>query len=213
MRWIVRFHNKQRFQELALAGVVSALGVSTVVGCGDNTEFGKHKYGSKLQLPAAYCEDMKDKTKRSPPVSSPSWIRRTLATLRIMPLPVPRLIVKGDQAFCMERRALKKRQEDEIAMQELVAGALQARERDPHKLKALNDRALELAYGEGMTLEKREEFVQVRESNSTGLKYFGRDLRKNLILYTTRAIGALKCLRSDTAALDTPTPCLTKLYS
>ena len=108
------------------------------------------------------CESLEPKTKPEPiPSSRPSWIRRSLASLKILSLPVPRVLVQGDPAFRMDPRLLQKRQQDEIEMQNLVRGAIQSQQRSPTALQALNDKCLELAYGEGVTLKKRQDFVHV----------------------------------------------------
>ncbi|CAB9527109.1 expressed unknown protein [Seminavis robusta] len=91
----------------------------------------------------------------------PSWLRRTLASLRLSSLPIPRLIVPGDPAFVMDPRLLQKRQDDEIQMQELVRTAIASREhrKNPKALQELNDKCLELAYGEGVTMKIRQDFI------------------------------------------------------
>ena len=118
------------------------------------------------------CEETNKETSKDQPTTTqtgklssatihkqPSWMRRTLAYLHIKRLPMPRLLAKGDPVFRMDPRLLQKRQEDELKMQNLVRGALQ--ERNPETLKALNQKCLELAYGEDVTLKNRQDFVHV----------------------------------------------------
>ena len=112
----------------------------------------------------AECEEIRSKKDdqvgiTGPTPSRPSWTSSTLAFLRIRALPIPRRIVKGDPALKMNPKLVQKRQQDEAKMQELIRGALQ--ERDPKNLQALNDKCLELAYGEGVTLKTRQDFVHV----------------------------------------------------
>jgi hypothetical protein len=112
----------------------------------------------------AACEDQrkkKSKPQNSIATGRPLWIRRTLAWLRLASLPLPRLLVKGDPAFVMDTRLLQRRQEDEVKMQNLVRGAIAAQERNPKALQDLNDQCLELAYGEGVTMKIRQDFVHV----------------------------------------------------
>jgi hypothetical protein len=62
----------------------------------------------------------------------------------------------------MEPKLLQKRHEDERKLQDLVRVAIAAQERhDPKTLQDLNDQCLELAYGEGVTMKTRQDFVHV----------------------------------------------------
>ena len=88
-------------------------------------------------------------------------MRRMLAWLRLTSLPLPRVLVKGDPAFAMNATLLRKRQEDDIKMKELVLDAISNQERDPKVLQDLNDKCLELAYGDGVTMKIRQDFVHV----------------------------------------------------
>ena len=149
------------WRTIAFAGSASFI-VTTSTFCSrlDSQDEAK-RTRSCTRFPAVHCEAINEEPRSVPRVSIPSFFRRTLATLYIKALPLPRLIVKGDPAFRMDKRLLKRRRDDEKLMQELILGALQRQERDPEKLKELNDKALEIAYGEGMTLKQREDFVQV----------------------------------------------------
>lgn len=92
----------------------------------------------------------------------PSWIRRTLGYLKASSLPIPRLIVRGDPVFRMDPKLLQKRQDDEVVMQYLVRSAVEGGQaRDPKALQELNDKCLALAYGDGVTMKSRQDFVHV----------------------------------------------------
>lgn len=154
------FGNARRQQITFAAGTTV-----TLLGCchdhqGNGYEVSSSPSSNLWKNKVVLCETISEDPRVSSAVNRPpSWLRRSLAMLHIKALPVPRLIVPGDPIFSMDKSLLRKRHEDEVALQGLVMGALRNQERDPEKLAALNEKALQIAYGEGMTIRKREDFV------------------------------------------------------
>lgn len=152
----IRIHDGERLLRLVAAGTASALLTSTFYTKSHpnrNDDAWRTRWTTTCEQAAAPSEP-------TLPSSRPSWIRRSLAFLRVASLPEPRLLFPGDPAFRMDPGLLKKRQQDEVEMQTMIRSALQAQKgRNPKALQDLNDKCLELAYGKGVTLKHRQDFV------------------------------------------------------
>mgnify|MGYP000190095315 CR=1 FL=1 len=172
------YHHHDKLRQVVTAGSLSAVAVACIYtkeggafplqynnNCTAAASSSSRRSNMMIgRVAVTECEDIRSKRddqggNTGPTPSRPSWTSRTLAFLRIRALPIPRRIVKGDPALKMNPKLIQKRQQDEENMQELIRGALQ--ERDPKNLQALNDKCLELAYGEGVTLKTRQDFVHV----------------------------------------------------
>ena len=91
-------------------------------------------------------------------VTPPSWIRKEVLARIGIPLPTPRVLKKGDPALKIPKRALDRRQKDEIRMLQLLETA-PAMKGDPEKLKKLGSEIFEVTYGKGVTPQLREDFL------------------------------------------------------
>ena len=91
-------------------------------------------------------------------VTPPSWIRKEVLARIGIPLPTPRVIKKGDPALKLPKRALGRRQKDEMRMLELLETA-KSMNGDPEKLKKLGSEIFEVTYGKGVTPQLREDFL------------------------------------------------------
>lgn len=112
-------------------------------------------------IPKVSCEERKTDTFDSE-IQSLSWWRRTLAATRLVSLPLPRRLVRGDPAFedGAFRRGLQRRRRDEEALRALQSEAVQARNsRDPERIQAVFRKISAIAYGKGVTPQMREDFV------------------------------------------------------
>ena len=91
----------------------------------------------------------------------PSWIRRTLAYLRLASLPLPRVILKHDPDLMLPQRRIRERQ---WADEELRNVQLQIRtaleQGDQKRVGTLLKRSYELLYGPGVLPQDRQSFLE-----------------------------------------------------
>ena len=106
------------------------------------------------------CEATRPSTteKITSPITSPSWIRRSLLAPIGIPLPTPRLLTPKDPALKLPKRFIQRRQKDEQRMVQLLEKAPSLRG-DPEKIKALGEEVFEVTYGKGVTAQIREDFL------------------------------------------------------
>ncbi len=118
---------------------------------------------------------------------SPSWLRRTLASLHLTSLPMPRRLLPSDSVFndSTLQQGLRRRERDEEALRVLQLEAIAASEnRDPEAVRVVYHKICEIAFGKGVTPQIREDFVMVRKY----LQY--------VTLYVLRSLWCIGCHRN-----------------
>mmetsp|Transcript_32788 Transcript_32788/g.36516 ORF Transcript_32788/g.36516 Transcript_32788/m.36516 type:complete len:383 (+) Transcript_32788:78-1226(+) len=96
-------------------------------------------------------------------IHQPSIWFRLLARIGIISHNLPRLLTPNDPAFKISKRFLRRRQNDEEKMRQLLTEEVPKIARnDPnfeHKIGALRNEILQLAHGKGVTAQMREDFL------------------------------------------------------
>jgi len=96
-------------------------------------------------------------------IHQPSIWFRLLARIGIISHNLPRLLTPNDPAFKISKRFLRRRQNDEEKMRQLLTVEVPKIARnDPnfeHKIGALRNEILQLAHGKGVTAQMREDFL------------------------------------------------------
>jgi len=93
---------------------------------------------------------------------TPSWFQKYLSPLRLSTLPLPRRIITGDPVFqnAQMRKGLQQRQKDERRLLALQSDIQKAQKtNDQMALKRIFEKFSEIAYGEGVTAQMREDFL------------------------------------------------------
>ena len=95
-----------------------------------------------------------------------TWWNRTLATMYLSSLPLPRMLLPNDPAFSDSalRRGLRQRELDEAKLRQIQQRFEQFRGK-PHNQEEENKlfaQVTEIAYGKGVTPQQREDFLVVR---------------------------------------------------
>ena len=106
------------------------------------------------------------------PPPPPSWWRRTLSSMHLASLPIPRTLLRQDPAFsdAQLRRGLRKRQRDEQSLRSLQGKIQKAHQAGNNpELGRLFAQVTEIAYGKGVSPQQREDFLVVRLKGCTKL--------------------------------------------
>eukprot|EP00549_Striatella_unipunctata_P015320 CAMPEP_0118683896 /NCGR_PEP_ID=MMETSP0800-20121206/6318_1 /TAXON_ID=210618 ORGANISM="Striatella unipunctata, Strain CCMP2910" /NCGR_SAMPLE_ID=MMETSP0800 /ASSEMBLY_ACC=CAM_ASM_000638 /LENGTH=391 /DNA_ID=CAMNT_0006580493 /DNA_START=140 /DNA_END=1317 /DNA_ORIENTATION=+ len=93
-------------------------------------------------------------------VKPASWFSKCLYSLRVKPLPTPRLITSKDPIFEYPSltRGLKRRAKDETNLRQLSEQAVQARQsQNRERINHVYNKMCEIAYGKGVTPQERED--------------------------------------------------------
>jgi hypothetical protein len=116
--------------------------------------------------------------------TAPSKFRRTLAYFNIMELPTPRLLIPNDPVFSYPslRRGLRQRRLDEIRLKSLEKEAMGAASTgDPQRIAKVATKMCEIAYGNGVTPQDRQDFLIVSCCTMVPLLHV---FRYTLIIYS-----------------------------
>lgn len=109
----------------------------------------------------ALCESSSPLTDKD--LSTPSRLRRALELLNLKSLPLPRRLVPNDPIFSDSdlKRGLRQRKRDEKALRGLQSEVLRvvAAGSDPEAMRAIHHKVCEIAFGEGVTPQIREDFI------------------------------------------------------
>ena len=109
------------------------------------------------------CENARGPVERVPSVdhsatsAPPSWLRRRILSLVGVPLPKPRLLTPQDPALKLPSKYIRRRQNDELKMRQILERAPAIRS-NTEKMKALSHELFEVTYGQGVTAQEREDF-------------------------------------------------------
>jgi hypothetical protein len=120
----------------------------------------RHLIGGGWKLPTTYCEP----TVATTDAPYPSWTRRTLASLWLASLPLPRVILPNDPDLTLSQRHRRERQQCDLDMYDLQVEIRQAiqlpGEETQRAVGNLLKRSYEILYGPNLGPQDRQNFLQ-----------------------------------------------------
>jgi hypothetical protein len=95
------------------------------------------------------------------PPPAASWTRRTLSALGLTSLPVPRVLTKNDPALRLNRRHIRQRHQDDVALHKLQQQMIPLLQQgDKVAAGAMLKRSFEIIYGANLKPQDRQDFLQ-----------------------------------------------------
>jgi hypothetical protein len=99
-------------------------------------------------------------TMNTPPPAA-SWTRRSLSTLGLTSLPIPRVLTKNDPALRLSRRRVRQREQDDVALRTLQQQMIPLLQQgDKVAAGAMLKRSFEIIYGTNLKPQDRQDFLQ-----------------------------------------------------
>jgi hypothetical protein len=98
--------------------------------------------------------------KITPPPAA-SWTRRSLSSLGLVSLPIPRVLTKNDPALRLSRRHVRQRQRDDATIHKLQQQMIPLLQKgDKMAAGGLMKRSFEIIYGKNLFPQDRQDFLQ-----------------------------------------------------